>query len=88
VILFEITVSHPLLFLFPNLFENFYLYVLLVRRFAPRLEPRTGPQLVLVLVVLFIPKAIQEYILHVEEMHPWQWLRNTVIEPVLGDWVH
>jgi hypothetical protein len=85
VILFEISASHPLLFVFPNLFENFYLYVLIVRRFAPKLEPRTVPQLVLVLLVLFIPKAVQEYVLHVEELHPWQWLRETFIRPILGD---
>jgi hypothetical protein len=42
------------------------------------------PQLALVLVVLFIPKAIQEYVLHWEELHPWQWLRETVIRPILG----
>jgi hypothetical protein len=84
VILFEITASHPLLFVFPNLFENFYLYILIVRRFAPRLEPRSVPQLVLVIGVLFIPKAVQEYVLHVEEMHPWQWLRETVVRPILG----
>lgn len=84
VILFEISGDRQLLFVFPNLFENLFLYVLIVRRFAPRLEPRTGPQLALVLVVLFIPKAIQEYILHWEELHPWQWLRETVIRPILG----
>jgi hypothetical protein len=87
VILFEITASHPLLFVFPNLFENLFLYVLIVRRFAPKLEPRTVPQLLLVLLVLFIPKAVQEYILHVEELHPWQWLRETIIRPILGEWL-
>jgi hypothetical protein len=87
VILFEVTAAHPLLFVFPNLFENFYLYVLIVRRFAPKLEPRTWPQLALVLVVLFIPKAIQEYVLHVEELHPWLWLRETVVRPILGGWM-
>ena len=85
VILFEITASHPLLFIFPNLFENFYLYVLIVRRFAPRLEPRTRLQLAAVLAVLLIPKLVQEYVLHVEELHPWQWLRETFVRPILGD---
>src|SRR4029077_19017283 len=79
VVLFEITASHPLLFIFPNLFENFYLYVLIVRRFAPRLEPRTRLQLAAVLAVLLIPKLVQEYVLHVEELHPWQWLRETFV---------
>ena len=68
-----------------NLFENLFLSVLIVRRFAPRLEPRTGPQLALVLAVLLIPKLVQEYVLHVEELHPWQWLRDTFVRPILGD---
>lgn len=85
VILFEVTGSRPLLVVFPNLFENLYLYILIVRRFAPKLEPRTWPQMALVLIVLFIPKAIQEYILHWEELHPWQWLRERFIRPILGD---
>jgi hypothetical protein len=76
VLLFEATAIRPLLVVFPNLFENFYLYVLIVRRLAPRLVPRTLLQLLLVLVVLYIPKAIQEWILHYEELHPWQWLRS------------
>ena len=84
-ILFELTALHPILLVFPNLFENFYLYILIMWRLAPKLVPRTLPQLLLVLVVLFIPKAIQEWLLHVEEAHPWQWLRDTVIRPVLGN---
>ena len=78
VLLFEATAIRPLLVVFPNLFENFYLYVLVVRRVAPRLVPRTLPQLALVLLILYIPKAIQEWILHYEELHPWQWLRSVL----------
>jgi len=85
VIAFEITAVRPLLLVFPNLFENVYLYVQAARRFAPRFLPKTYPQLLLVLVILFIPKAIQEYVLHFEQLHPWQWLRDTLIRPVLGD---
>jgi hypothetical protein len=39
--------------------------------------------MLIVLVVLFIPKAIQEWVLHWEQLHPWQWLRETIIRPVL-----
>jgi hypothetical protein len=78
VLLFEATAIRPLLVVFPNLFENLYLYVLIVRRIAPRLLPRTHAQLFLVLVILYIPKAIQEWALHFEELHPWQWLRSVL----------
>ena len=84
VILFEITIVRPLLLVFPNLFENFFLFVLIARRWFPRFLPRTVGQTILVNVVLLIPKEVQEYILHWEELHPWQWLRETFIEPLLG----
>ncbi|HXG26517.1 MAG TPA: hypothetical protein VNL94_06670 [Candidatus Binatia bacterium] len=84
VILFEITLSRPLLLVFPNLFENFYLYVLVVRRWFPRLLPRTIAQTILVNAILLVPKEVQEYVLHWEQLHPWQWLRETILRPLLG----
>ena len=84
VILFEITVYRPLLIVFPNLFENYFLYVLVARRWFPRFVPRTVNQSVVVSLVLLIPKEIQEYVLHWEELHPWQWLRETLLKPLLG----
>jgi hypothetical protein len=84
-ILFELTDLHPILVVFPNLFENFFLYILIMWRLAPKLVPRTLAQLLLVLAVLFIPKAMQEWLLHWEEAHPWQWLRDTIIRPLLGN---
>jgi len=84
VILFEITAYRPLLVVFPNLFENLYLYVLVVRRWFPRLMPRTVAQTLLVRLILLIPKLVQEWVLHWEELHPWQWLRETFVVPILG----
>jgi hypothetical protein len=84
VIAFEVTAHRPLLLIFPNLFENFYLYVLIVRRWAPALMPRTRVQLLAVLVALLVPKVFQEWVLHWEQLHPWQWLRQQVLSPLLG----
>ncbi len=84
VIAFEVTAYRPLLLIFPNLFENVYLYVLIVRRWFPALMPRTVPQVLAVLLVLLVPKTIQEWALHWEELHPWQWLRDQIIAPLLG----
>lgn len=84
VVLFEITASRPLLVVFPNLFENFFLYVLVVRRWFPRLMPRTLLQTVVVCAVLLVPKLIQEWVLHWEELHPWQWFRATFVDPLFG----
>jgi hypothetical protein len=84
VILFEVTVSRPLLVVFPNLFENYYLYVLVARRWFPRFLARTWTQSVIACLLLLIPKEIQEFVLHYEELHPWQWLRETLVKPLLG----
>jgi hypothetical protein len=77
VVLFELTAVRPLLLVFPNLFENFYLYVTVCRRWFPRLVPRGGLALLVVLVVLLLPKLAQEWLLHFAEFHPWQWLKSS-----------
>lgn len=84
VVAFEVTGHRPLLLVFPNLFENFFLYVLVVRRWAPALMPRTAVQVIAVVVVLLVPKLAQEWLLHVEQLHPWFWFRQNFIEPMLG----
>ena len=84
VILFEITVSRPLLVVFPNLFENYFLYILIARRWFPRFVPRTWAHSIIACLLLLIPKEIQEFVLHYEELHPWQWLRETFVKPLLG----
>ncbi|MCI0582297.1 MAG: hypothetical protein L0227_05270 [Chloroflexi bacterium] len=84
VVAFEVTAYRPLLVVFPNLFENMFLYLLIVRRWVPAILPRTLPQTILVSLLLLIPKELQEYVLHWEELHPWQWLRETFVIPILG----
>jgi hypothetical protein len=84
VILFEITVSRPLLVVFPNVFENYFLYILIARRWFPRFVPQTWTQSVIACLILLIPKEVQEFVLHYEELHPWQWLRETLVKPLLG----
>ena len=55
-----------------------------MRRWFPKLIPTSAIQLLIVLVALLIPKELQEWVLHWEELHPWQWLRNDVLGPLLG----
>jgi hypothetical protein len=76
VLAFEATGIRPLLLVFPNLFENVFLYILVVRRWFPRLMPRTNGQMVLVSAILLIPKELQEYVLHYAQIHPYQLLRE------------
>ena len=35
--------------------------------------------LIVVLLILYIPKFFQEYILHFAEVKPWQWIRSNVL---------
>ena len=79
--LFEITGEQfrKLIFFFPNLFENFFLYYIICERFFPRLIPTRIRTLTLVLVILYIPKCGQEYLLHFTEAKPWQWIKGNLL---------
>lgn len=66
-----------LIFYFPNLFENFFLYYIIVSRFWPNLVPQKLSQLLLVLTLLYIPKFGQEWVLHYQQFHPVQWMGET-----------
>ncbi len=76
VVLFELTDWRPVLFIFPNLFENWFLFVLIVWRFFPRLDLNNWRTSLTWLVVLYIPKVFQEYLLHIAEAQPWSWAKD------------
>lgn len=76
VVLFELTERRIMLFIFPNLFENWWLYVLIVERFWPKLYPRSLKSVVIPLLLLLIPKMAQEYLLHFAEAKPWDFLKR------------
>ena len=76
VVLFESTHARVMLFVFPNLFENWWLYVVVVARFFPRLYPRSPTTVAVPLVLLLVPKMAQEYLLHYAEAQPWDWIKR------------
>lgn len=76
VVLFEIIQWRGLLFIFPNLFENWYLFVLVAVRFFPGVQLLTWRQCLGWLAILYIPKLAQEYVLHVSEAQPWDWIKG------------
>ena len=80
-VLFELTGRRIFLFLFPNLFENFFLYYVIADRFFSRLRPKTVPSLVAILTLLLIPKMGQEFLLHYLEAQPWNWFKRNVWDP-------
>ena len=67
VVLFSLTGYRYILFFFPNLIELFYPYYLITKRWLPRFSPDTLKKLVIILLILLIPKLINEYIVHVLE---------------------
>ena len=79
VVLFELTGQRIMLFIFPNLFENWWLYCAFAMTFAPRLMPRSATQSAVILAVLLVPKMAQEYLLHFAEVQPWDWIKREVL---------
>ncbi len=75
VILFEVTQLRILLFIFPNMFENWFLFWAARNRYFANWQ-LTPKRLTIVFIILLIPKLAQEYILHVREMHPWNWIQE------------
>lgn len=78
VALFEVTNLRWMLFVFPNLFEHWYLFVLIVWKWFPQVKLDTWRRAILWLLVLYIPKLGQEYLLHVSEAQPWDWIKRQV----------
>jgi len=68
-----------LIFFFPNLFENFFLFAILAERFSPKLLPKNKLQLIIVLMVLYVPKFFQEWVLHYKQLTPWNWFRESIL---------
>lgn len=77
VIVFELTNWRPALFLFPNLFEHWFLFALVRNKWFPNLRLDSWGRIALWLVILYIPKLGQEYLLHVAEAQPWDWIKST-----------
>lgn len=70
VLLFEVVHWRGLLFLFPNLFENWVRFVLVVMRLFPGVRLLTWRQCLTWLTIVFVPKLAQEYLPHVLEAQP------------------
>ena len=82
VILFEATNVRLFLFIFPAVFENFFLFYCVIQRFFPAYE-LTPRRLAMWLFILLIPKMVQEYILHYARL-----LDDIVAVDVMSDIYH
>lgn len=80
--LFELTDTRLFLFLFPNLFENWWLYCVVVMKWFPSLVPHNWKSTLVPMLLLLVPKLAQEYLLHVAEAKPWNWTKEIILDPV------
>ncbi len=73
IVLFLFTGVRPLLFFFPNIAENFYLFYAAVTWITK--QPILPQSFILpVLMVIGIPKLFQEYAQHMIQMPTWQYI--------------
>ena len=79
VVLFEVTGARWLLLVFPNLFENWWLYCIVVARFFPSIYPRSIKTVAIPMIALLIPKLGQEWLLHYAEAQPWDWTKKHLL---------
>ncbi len=81
VALFEITEHRIVLFIFPNMFENWWLYVVAVRAWHPQWTPQSWRAVAIPMFILLVPKMAQEYLLHFAEAQPWNWFKEHFWDP-------
>ena len=79
VALFELTGIRKMLFFFPNMFENWFLFCSARDRFFRGVRLDTWQRVAVALGLLYIPKFPQEYLLHYKEAMPWDWFKRNVL---------
>ena len=80
VAILQLTDARWVLFLFPSVFDFFYVYHLVTTRWFPALEVNGYRKLAYVLLILTGMKLVQEFILHIVEFRPLCWLNWHVTE--------
>jgi hypothetical protein len=78
-ILFFFTSNKTFFLFFPNIFENFFLFCIIQRKFFPKFEV-TKKNLWIILILVAIPKIFQEWLLHASgnDMKIYGWIVDAV----------
>ncbi|MBN2454838.1 hypothetical protein JXB11_04815 [Candidatus Woesearchaeota archaeon] len=74
-LLFTITKTHLFLFIFPNLFEYFFIFWACRNKFFSGFK-LTPKKLAAVLLIILCLKLPGEYLLHVMGADPWAWMKS------------
>lgn len=81
--LFLVTGWRPFLLIFPNIFEYFFVFYLIIERFFPRFRLETIPRLAIVLLIVGLPQIFREYVYHYLDMGLYEYLDIASIR----DWI-
>lgn len=77
--LFALTQADPMLLVFPNVIEHWWLYCLVVAQWWPELLPSSWRSTLVPLAILTVTKLGQEYLLHVADAQPWDWFKESIL---------
>lgn len=85
-----LTQERSFLLFFPNIFENFFLFYIIVKSISPNFQIKTISRLFLILLIIGVPKVFQEYVAHHQEMWPAEFLDKytpfNIKEKTFTDW--
>ena len=76
VIVLLVTDTREVLFIFPNVFQLFFIYHLVTMKWFQHLQVDGYRSLLLILLILLTVSLAQEYTLHIAGFHPWVWLHT------------
>lgn len=79
VVLFELSQVRGLLIFFPNIFEFFFLFVAYKMQYQPGFRFNTSRRLAAAILILAIPKLVQEYVLHIRGAVDWAYFKYDVL---------
>lgn len=72
IFLFFVLNVKPLLFFFPNIFENFFIWGLLFMRISGRqIISKSKISWAIIILSIAIPKIVHEYIMHIKNIQLW-----------------
>jgi hypothetical protein len=75
---YELTGIRALLFIFPNLFENFFIFYVIYTKVVKKDRLTNWKSLFIVNFILLMPKEFQEYMLHVSQYPIYGWIRENI----------
>lgn len=79
ILLFAFTGTRYYLFLFPNVFESFFLFYTGIWLMLGK-EPQLSKRLTLIsIIILAIPKIFQEYLMHAKGLADWRYIETSFL---------